>query len=321
MQASKPVLEHVIAFYNLENLFDTKNDPYILDDDFTPKGFKRWKERRYRSKLGKLGKSISRIGEDEQLNPPVLLGIAEVENGTVINKLIKGKYLRNIPYDFVHFDSPDERGIDTALIYNKEHFEVLSSETLVLYIENEEGKRDYTRDILYVNGKLNGENMHIFVNHWPSRREGEDETKYKRIKAAQTILKKLSSLDEESTSLNVVIMGDFNDDPRSESIATLMDSGLFINPMQQLLSPVMGSANYKGKWSLFDQIILSHSFLNHEEGTHSYKKASIFAPKFLREWKGKYKGNPFRTYVGKKYIGGYSDHFPVYVVMRFNESD
>lgn len=308
-----------IAFYNLENLFDTKNDPYALDDDFTPTGFKKWKEKRYRSKLGKLGRAISSIGEQEGSYPPVLLGIAEVENGQVIQKLLGGKHLKNIPYDFVHFDSPDERGIDTALIYNKDHFKVIKSETLALIIENENGERDFTRDILYVNGSLNGEEIHVFVNHWPSRRDGADETKHKRIKAAETILEKLNSLNHDPASINVLVMGDFNDDPNSESIQKLMNSNLFINPMQKLLSPVSGSANYKGKWSLFDQIILSHSFLNHEKDTHSFKKAAVYAPQFLKEWKGKYKGNPFRTFAGKKYIGGYSDHFPVYIIMRFNE--
>lgn len=311
--------DYCIAFYNLENLFDTKNDPHALDDDFTPTGFKKWKEKRYRSKLGKLGRAISSIGEQEGSYPPVLLGIAEVENGQVIQKLLGGKHLKNIPYDFVHFDSPDERGIDTALIYNKDHFKVIKSETLALIIENENGERDFTRDILYVNGSLNGEEIHVFVNHWPSRRDGADETKHKRIKAAETILEKLNSLNHDPASINVLVMGDFNDDPNSESIQKLMNSNLFINPMQKLLSPVSGSANYKGKWSLFDQIILSHSFLNHEKDTHSFKKAAVYAPQFLKEWKGKYKGNPFRTFAGKKYIGGYSDHFPVYIIMRFNE--
>ena len=312
-------MEHVIAFYNLENLFDTADDPHTLDDDFTPKGFKRWRDGRYRSKIKKLGKAISRIGEEENLNPPVLIGIAEVENDKVVEKLLKSKYLRDLPLGYVHFDSPDERGIDTGLIYNKEHFEVLEAETLPLLLENENGDRDFTRDILHVLGQLNGEAIHIFVNHWPSRRDGVDETNHKRMEASRTILRKIDTLQKDADQLNVVIMGDFNDDPNSESIQVLMASGLFINPFKKLLSPYTGSANYKGKWSLFDQIILSHSFLNHEEGTHNFKKAAIFAPKFLKEWKGKYKGNPFRTFVGKKYIGGYSDHFPVYVSMHFNE--
>ncbi|NKI31099.1 endonuclease [Croceivirga thetidis] len=311
--------EYCIAFYNLENLFDTTDDPHTLDDDFTPKGFKKWKDNRYRSKLNKLAKAISKIGEEDADQPPVLIGVAEVENSKVLRKLLKTKYLEDFPYDFVHFDSPDERGIDTALIYNTEFFEPLHTETIPLLIVDEDGDRDYTRDILMVRGKLNGEEITVFVNHWPSRRDGAKETEQKRITAAQTILDKIALVKNYGVADNFIIMGDFNDDPNSTSIQTLMDSGMFINPSKKLLSPFSGSANYKGEWTLFDQILISHSFLNHEPGTHTFEKASIFAPKFLREWKGKYKGNPFRTFAGKKYIGGYSDHFPVYVVLELND--
>ena len=310
---------YTVAFYNLENLFDTVDDPHTLDDDFTPNGFKNWKDDRYRSKIKKLGKAISRIGEEDGLEPPVLIGIAEVENDKVIKKLLGSKYLKDIPYDYIHFDSPDERGIDTAIIYHREHFKVLSAETIPLIITNEDGQRDYTRDILYAHGELNGEEVHVFVNHWPSRRDGVPQTEYKRMAAANTILRHLEGLSDYPEQLNTLIMGDFNDDPNSKSINILMDTGWFINPFKQLLSPNSGSANYKGQWSLFDQIILSHSFLNYEPGTHRFDKAAIFAPKFLRQWKGKYKGNPFRTFAGKRYIGGYSDHFPVYIVLQLND--
>ncbi|MCL6266780.1 endonuclease/exonuclease/phosphatase family protein [Flagellimonas myxillae] len=306
----------VIAFYNLENFFDTHDDPHTLDDDFTPEGRKAWNETRFRKKSKKLARTISLIGKDYSSEVPVLVGVAEVENKKALEAILKVKALKEVDYDYVHFDSPDERGIDTALIYHKSHFKVLDAETIPLMISNGDGERDYTRDILYVHGKLHEEEVHLFVNHWPSRRDGADETEHKRIKAAETVLRKIEGLQEENP--NCIIMGDFNDDPNSPSIQRLMDSGRFVNPMQQLLSPKSGSANYKGEWSLFDQIILSHSFLNYEAGTHSFKMAKIFAPKFLKEWKGKYKGNPFRTFVGKKYLGGYSDHFPVYVVLKEN---
>ncbi|WP_298793061.1 endonuclease/exonuclease/phosphatase family protein [uncultured Allomuricauda sp.] len=308
--------QYTIAFYNLENFFDTTDDPHTLDDDFTPKGRKGWDEERFRKKSKKMAKAISQIGLEESDFPPVLIGIAEVENKKVIDALLGSKTLRVVDYDYVHFDSPDERGIDTALIYLHQHFKVLDSETIPLLIESENGNRDYTRDILYVHGVLHQEEVHVFVNHWPSRRDGADETSYKRIKAAETIIRKLNTLDSENP--NCIIMGDFNDDPNSESIQKLMGTGLFINPMEKLLSPDSGSANYKGEWSLFDQILISHSFLNYEQGTHSFKKANVFSPQFLEEWKGKYKGNPFRTFVGKKYLGGYSDHFPVYVTLKEN---
>ena len=308
--------QFTIAFYNLENFFDTHNDPHTLDDDFTPEGRKKWSPSRFRKKAKKLARTISLIGQDHSTIPPVLIGVAEVENKKALNKVLEGKALSDWDYDYVHFNSPDERGIDTALFYLKSHFTVLNAEILPLLISDEDGDRDFTRDILYVHGQLHQEELHVFVNHWPSRRAGADETEYKRIKAAETVLGKLANLEGEHP--NIIVMGDFNDDPNSQSIQTLMDSGQFINPMQQLLSPSSGSANYKGKWSLFDQIIVSHSFLNYEKGTHSFKKAKVFAPKFLKEWNGKYKGNPFRTFVGKKYLGGYSDHFPVYIVVKEN---
>lgn len=308
---------YTIAFYNLENFFDTIDDPYLLDDDFTPGGFKRWNKSKFWNKTNKISRAISSIGSRSSNHPPILLGLAEVENKTVIKSLLGSKLLRDIDYDFVHFDSPDERGIDTALIYHKKHFRVIYAETLPLMVQNTNGERDLTRDILYVHGKLHQEEVHIFVNHWPSRREGADITSYKRVKAARTILKKIDYMAEDNP--NIIIMGDFNDGPNSESIATLMVTGRFINPMQKLLSPITGSANYKRKWSLFDQILLSHSFLNYEMDTHSFVKANIFAPQFLTEWKGRYKGNPFRTYAGNKYLGGYSDHFPVYVLLDENK--
>jgi predicted extracellular nuclease len=308
--------QFTVAFYNLENFFDTKNDPHILDDDFTPDGIKAWDESKFRRKTKKLARTIALIGAEESGIPPILIGIAEVENKKAIDTLLNTKALKEVDYDYVHFNSPDERGIDTALLYNREHFRVLESETIPLLIANNNGDRDLTRDILYVRGMLHEEEIHVFVNHWPSRRDGADETSYKRVKAAETILQKINNMPRES--FNCIIMGDFNDDPNSESIKKIMETGAFVNPMQKLLSPNSGSANYKGEWSLFDQILISHSFLNYEKGTHSFKKAKIFAPKFLKEWKGRYKGNPFRTFVGKKYLGGYSDHFPVYMILKEN---
>ncbi|MEM8999090.1 MAG: endonuclease/exonuclease/phosphatase family protein [Bacteroidota bacterium] len=303
-----------IAFYNLENFFDTKDDPDTLDDDFTPTGSRGWSKKKLTKKTNKLAKAIRHIGDDETQKHPILIGIAEVENSAVIELLFQTEQLEAINYGYVHFESPDERGIDTALIYDKDHFTVLGSQTIPLLIDNGNGGRDMTRDILYVQGKLNKEEVHVFVNHWPSRRDGEDETRYKRVKAAEVVLANIAAIQRPNS--NVIVMGDFNDDPSSESIQKLTASGFLFNPMQRLLTPDQGSANYKGKWGLFDQILISHTFLNYEKGTHSFKKAGIFSPRFLKEWKGRYKGNPFRTFVGKKYLGGYSDHFPVYIIVK-----
>ncbi|VAW13579.1 FIG00652857: hypothetical protein [hydrothermal vent metagenome] len=310
---------YTIGFYNLENLFDVKDDPNTLDDDFTPEGYKKWSTRRYKKKLYKLAMTISKIGSETTMNPAALIGIAEVENKEVIQDLIESESLRDIDYGYVHYDSPDERGIDTALIYNKSCFEVLHSEPITLLIYEKDGKRDTTRDILYVKGKLNEEEVHVFVNHWPSRRSGNEETSYKRIEAAETLKGFMARIEASEENPNYIIMGDFNDGPESESVKTLMQSDRLYNPMEKLLTLERGSANYKRSWMLFDQILVSHNFFNYEKGTHSFAHANIFDNEFLTEFKGKYKGMPYRTYKGKKYIGGYSDHFPVYVQLKFNE--
>ena len=307
-----------VGFYNLENLFDTIDDPDTLDDDFTPKGMKKWSNKRYKKKLYKLAKTISEVGNESRINFPVLMGVAEVENERVMQDLIDAEPLRDINYGFVHYDSPDERGIDTALIYHKDFFEVLYSEPITLIIIEDNGVRDTTRDILYVKGKLNGELIHVFVNHWPSRRDGSGETNFKRVKAAVTISEYMTKLELEEVSPNYIVMGDFNDGPNSESIKALMQSERLYNPMEKLLTPERGSANYKKSWMLFDQIMVSHNFLNYEKGTHSFAHANIFDESYLTEFKGKYKGTPYRTYAGKKYIGGYSDHFPVYIQLKYN---
>ncbi|WP_430908694.1 endonuclease [Maribacter sp. 2-571] len=307
-----------IAFYNLENLFDTIDDPDTLDDEFTPKGEKKWSMKRYKRKLYKLAKTISEIGAATADKVPILVGVAEVENKTVIEDLLDAEHLRNSDYGYVHYDSPDERGIDAALIYYKEHFKVLHSEPITLLIENPDGRRDTTRDILYVHGELNGETVHVFVNHWPSRRDGETETDYKRIKAANTLLAFVAGIEAKSPNSNYIIMGDFNDGPKSKSIQTLMQLENLYNPSEKLLSKFRGTANYRRQWSMFDQIIFSHNFLNYEKGTHSFAHANIFDEEYLKEFKGKYKGTPYRTYSGRKYIGGYSDHFPVYIQLKYN---
>ncbi len=309
---------HTIAFYNLENLFDTIDDPDTLDDEYTPKGFRKWTTKRYKTKLFKLAKTISEIGLESTNKVPALVGVVEVENEGVIKDLIRSEPLQGTNYGFVHYDSPDERGIDTALIYHKDHFEVLASEAITLMVFNPNGERDTTRDILYVHGKLNREEVHVFVNHWPSRRDGETETDYKRIEAAETILRFMKGIEARHEDPNYIIMGDFNDDPTSKSIKTLMQSNRLYNPMDKLFSPDRGSANYKRSWMLFDQIIVSHNFFNYKKGTHSFAHANIFDDHFLTEFKGKHKGSPFRTYAGRKYLGGYSDHFPVYIQLKFN---
>ncbi|MGB5275146.1 MAG: endonuclease [Flavobacteriaceae bacterium] len=314
-----PVNLHSIAFYNLENLFDTAFDDHTLDVAFTPNGEMGWSPKRYQQKLAKLARTISEIGFDKANDTPVLIGVAEVENKKVIQDLLATRPLHKSSYAYVHYDSPDERGIDAALIYHKAYFEVLHSEPIALIVDSPNGIRDTTRDILYVSGKLNGEHLHLFVNHWPSRREGVLETEHKRIKAAETLKSFIADIEAEHPDSNYIIMGDFNDNPDSTSMQSLMQMSNLYNPSEQLRSPKRGTANYRKEWNMFDQIIFSHNFLNYEKGTHSFTEANIFDRSFLTEPRGKYKGMPFRTFAGSKYLGGYSDHFPVYIQLKYNE--
>ncbi len=309
---------YTIAFYNLENLFDTKNDPNTLDDDFTPKGKKNWNNYRYKNKIRKLGNVIAQLGTERSFHAPAIVGVVEVENLSVLNDLVVSKNLKNHNYGIVHYDSPDERGIDVALLYKKELFELLHSETFPLYLEGKRGVRDYTRDVLLVKGNLNGELVYVLVNHWPSRRSGEDLTEAKRIKAAELVVSIVEKITTESDNAKIIIMGDFNDNPSNISVKKHLVNDTFYNPMERLINTGNGTLNHQKTWHLFDQIIFSKNFFNIEEKKHSFKYAEVFDKHFLKEWNGKYKGNPFRTYIGKWYQGGFSDHFPVYVYLKRN---
>ncbi|TMM29659.1 endonuclease [Polaribacter aestuariivivens] len=305
-----------IAFYNVENLFDTINDPKTLDDDYTVDGKHKWTKKRYSIKLKKLGSVISQLGLNRSKHPPAIVGLVEVENAKVVHDLVNSSYLKKYHYDFVHHDSPDERGIDVALLYNKKHFEVLGSETFALKIENEPGVRDYTRDVLKITGNLHGELVYILVNHWPSRRDGAETTEYKRIKAAELNRTIIDEIRAQSFDAKIIIMGDFNDDPASVSIQTLASDD-FINPMENLLNPQKtGSTSYNKKWNLFDQILFSKNFLEKKKDKLYFKHAEVFNKKWLKVFKGKLKGSPFRTYIGPWYQGGFSDHFPVYAFLK-----
>ncbi len=307
-----------IAFYNLENLFDTTDDPSILDDHFTSNGRLKWSQKKYHKKIKKLSKVIKQIGLEKSFHPPIILGIAEVENKAVLNDLIHSKDLKGIEYDYVHYNSPDERGIDVGLIYNKQFFELIDSKVFPLLIDNTEGERDLTRDVLLVKGKLNGELMHILVNHWPSRRDGAETTEYKRVKAAELNRQIINDLRAKSENPKIIIMGDFNDGPTTKSIKeTLVQEDLY-NPMESLYAKGNGSLKYKKDWFLFDQIIFSKNFMEEKENEHSFKYAEIFSRDFLKVFRGKNKGMPYRTFIGRWYQGGYSDHFPVLAYLKKN---
>jgi predicted extracellular nuclease len=309
---------HTIAFYNLENLFDIKDDPQTNDNDFLPISTKKWTHKRYQNKLRKLGFAISNIGLKETDKHPAIIGLAEVENDTVIKDLIASKHLSECNYGFVHYDSLDERGIDVALLYDTTCFKVTNSRTYSIILTNDEGEPDYTRDILLVTGLLEEEEIHVIVNHWSSRREGANETEDKRLAASNKVVEIINELKTENETCKVIVIGDFNDDPTNQSIQNLVKNQDLFNPMISLFSYSRGSTSHDYKWNLFDQIMFTKNFFETNPNTFSYVEANIFDDDFLKLFNGKYKGKPFRTYIGKKYQGGYSDHFPVYATLQKN---
>lgn len=316
-------LVRTLAFYNVENLFDTVNDTLIADDDRTPEGKDQWTLERYEKKLGDIARVLSEIGAVESGRLPDLIGLCEVENFGVLSDLLDQDALREADYGIIHYDSPDGRGIDVALLYKKEVFIPLDSKSIRLLIFDWDGRRKYTRDQLIVEGLLDDESVYISVNHWPSRSGGQLQSADFRREAAKLQRRILDSLLRENAQARFVTMGDYNDDPTDLSISFDLGavdtvSGLhayqLYNPMKELYNDGLGSLAYRDRWSLFDQIMLSGSWF---ASTHGYRfwKAGIFRPDYLRTSEGAYAGYPYRTYAGGRYQGGYSDHFPVFAFL------
>ncbi|MCF7566967.1 endonuclease [Sabulilitoribacter arenilitoris] len=305
-----------VAFYNLENLFDLRDNKHTNDNDFLPISVKKWTPKRYKNKLRKLGFAISNIGRKETGKHPAIVGLCEVENAKVIEDLMASKHLEDYNYSYVHYDSLDERGIDVALLYDTNMFKVSASETFTIKLTDEDGSPDYTRDILLVSGLLDGELVHVIVNHWSSRREGEKETEYKRLASSNKVGEIITTLRLENNDAKIIVIGDFNDDPHSNSIKQLVNGFDMFNPMETLRSYSRGTTYHGRQWNLFDQVLISTNFFKTSDSLFEFYTANIFDENFLKTFNGKFKGSPFRTYIGKRYNGGYSDHFPVYTVFK-----
>jgi hypothetical protein len=313
-----------VAFYNLENLFDTKNDTLVYDDDRTPEGKDNWTQERYEHKLGQLSKVISQIGTDVSKTPPDVIGVCEIENKQVLEDLVNHPNLIKYDYGIVHFDSPDERGIDVALLYRTSVFVPISFDSRRLLLSKDDGFRDYTRDQLVVEGSLDNEKLYFIVNHWPSRSGGEARSRPFRLAAAKLNRRIIDSIQRNNSLAKIISMGDFNDDPVDPSFKRILqvkgkkkqlDSMSLFGPMEKLFRKGEGSLAYRDKWNLFDQMYMTANLVNSETATYTFWKAGIFTPNYIIDPKGKYKGYPLRTYAGGSYIGGYSDHFPVYIYL------
>ena len=325
-QSEKTYKVHTIAFYNVENLFDTEDDPITYDDDRTPTGKDRWTEAIYADKVEKMAGVIAEIGEEMAKNAPALIGLAEVENLATVQALANNSALLSKDYGIAHFDSPDRRGIDVALMYQKNLFKPtnISKHPLLIYDNNDRDKRVFTRDQLLVSGLLDGDKIHVIVNHWPSRSGGEARSRSKRIAAAALNMKLIDSLQSVDPYAKIITMGDLNDDPTSPSVKKTLDAkanrkevedqGLF-NPMENMFKKGLGTLAYRDGWNLFDQIIITEPLIRKEYDSYRFFKAGIHNKAYLMNPKGRYKGYPYRSFANGGYTGGYSDHFPVYIYL------
>jgi predicted extracellular nuclease len=305
-------------WYNVENLFDCEDDTLKNDNEFLPSGKRAWTYSKYIEKTVRISKVIVAVGEWKS---PALIGLCEVENAKCLTQLTKFSPLKKLNYRFVHHDSPDPRGIDVALLYDPTQFKLISEGVVPVVLAS--GHR--TRDVLYIKGQTeNKDTIHVFVCHWPSRLGGEKESEPKRISAAKIIRTKIDSIFVVNNKANIIVMGDFNDYPISKSLTSGLRALPFSNNcnnknlynlMYQMHISEKGTNKYRGEWGVLDQIIVSGNLLDSKSQMFtSLEKASIFSPDFLLEDDIKYLGKqPFRTYNGFKYQGGYSDHLPVYV--------
>jgi hypothetical protein len=315
-----------VAFYNLENLFDTQDDPLTFDNDRTPDGKDHWTEEIYRAKLENMAEVIAEIGKEVTGASPALIGLCEIENRKVLEDLLDQEPLLQIPYGIIHFDSPDRRGIDVALLYLKKVFTPSHyyKYELQLYDNNDPNKRVYTRDQLIVSGYLDGEKIHLIINHWPSRSGGEARSRWKRIKAAKLNKRIIDPLFSEEPYAKIITMGDLNDDPTSPSIKTILKpqkektqlaTGQLYNPMESLYKKGLGTLAWRDGWNLFDQFIISSEWTKQDYASYRFYKAGIFNKNYLANTRGRYKGYPYRSFDDSGFTGGYSDHFPVYLYL------
>ncbi|MDR0953913.1 MAG: endonuclease/exonuclease/phosphatase family protein [Rikenellaceae bacterium] len=285
--------EGIVAFYNVENLFDLADDPASDDDDFTPEGAYRWDEQKYRHKLGQLARVIRQLDAD-------LVGLAEVENATVLEALADSvahsATSEGITYRFVHFDSPDPRGIDVALLYRPEAFLPESMHPVAYrYLPGYP-----TRQMLHVAGRWNGTPVHLLVCHLPSATSSA----VVRADAAASVAAYADSLMRSDPERLLVVMGDFNANPGSRPMNTLVRATGLRNYFEPLYRRGIGSYLYRGGWNMYDSILVGGALNRRPE-------VRVFVHDDLIQPDGSYRGYPFRSFSGTQYIGGYSDHLPV----------
>ena len=320
-QQKKQYKVNTIAFYNVENLFDTENDPITYDDDRTPDGKDHWTEEIYQAKLKNMAKVISEIGADVTGTAPAIVGLCETENRKVLEDLVNQESLLGKEYGIVQFDSPGDVVIDVALIYRKKLFTPTNykAHELIIFDNNNPANRIFTRDQLVVSGLLDGEKMHFIVNHWPSRSDNKIQ-----IAAAKLNRQIIDSILSREPMAKIITMGDLNNNPTSSSIKNVLKTkskrnnvsrNQLFNPMEVMFNNGLGTFAWRDRWYLFDQMILSSELTKKDYTSYRYYKGGIFNKSYLANSKGQYKGYPFNSFRDGFFTGGYSDHFPVFLYL------
>jgi len=330
---------YVVGFYNLENLFDIYDDPVKNDAEFLPEGKNKWTEAKYQKKLQNMAKVI-RSMKEENGAWHALLGVSEIENRLVLEDLVMEPQIAEANYQIIHYDGPDRRGVDVALLYKPEVFKYLDSESIPFTFEGssidfvmDEGQKNYfkTRDILMVHGTIDGEHFAIYVAHLPSRAGGKKGGNQLRDRGGEIMYNHAMMMQEKYPGIKIVCMGDMNDNPTDPSMAEYLHGREtreevtdkdFFSPFTSMLKAGFGSLAYQGVWSIYDLLLVNNALANPQDGTFGLRQlhkkgyyGRIYNPKFLTNQKGQYKGTPFRTFSNGSFIGGYSDHYPTYIVI------
>jgi hypothetical protein len=314
----------MVAFWNLENLFDIYDDPETHDEEFTPNGVKQWNEIKYAKKLANVERVLFDIAA-VQKEYPIVIGVSEIENRSVLEDLVEQPKLKGANYRICHYDSPDARGVDVAFLYRSDVFKLEGSDNIKLNVEELPDFR--TRDLVVMWGTIDGEPFYFLVSHWPSRLGGKEASQFKRDACAKQIREIKDSLLANNPATKVIVMGDFNDDATDASLVKVMgakgkvkelETGDFFNPFNEMLRANQGTLAYQDSWNLFDNICVTENLVNASEGKYRLIKGkkfygNIFVRNYMLQQEGQYKGYPLRTFVSNNFQNGFSDHFPVYI--------
>ncbi|MBD3635819.1 MAG: endonuclease/exonuclease/phosphatase family protein [Crocinitomicaceae bacterium] len=321
----RPYKVACVGFYNLENLFDYWDDTLIHDEEYMPDGAKAWDSLKYASKLENMSRVVSEIGTSITPDGAAVLGVCEVENRGVLEDLVAMPKLKDRNYQIVHFDSPDRRGVDVGFLYQEKYFQLKHADKYPLIFTDDDGRKRFTRDQLVVTGDMDGEEISFIVCHWPSRWGGQKASEPRRIEAAKVSRRIIDSLQNLDPNAKIILMGDLNDDPvdvsmteyvRAKGKKNKLKEGDLFNTMWKHYKKGNGTLAYRDAWNLFDQIVISQPFLSNDASSYILHQAYVFKRDYMLQKEGQYAGYPLRTHAGGKWMNGYSDHFPAFIILK-----